>query len=220
MNSNKIKRKIKISDPCLSNKKLTQKNRKYNMKCEINKGYHINNEEIYKENPDLQNSGKIFNSSDPEFQISGKHLKDPLYKKYNTFSEPTCASTYIYIISKVIDNDIYYKIGEGGKGTSKGVGRLSEAQTYLMPGLNEQSGFKVHYVFFFRKSLYLNSLFIGQHIEKTIHSGTHVSQNETSVAPREASKSESQKRSETTVAPREASCQISSECFVIFCRPA
>lgn len=170
MNTKKIKRKIKISDPCLSNKKLTQKNRKYNMKCEINKGYHINNEEIYKENPDLQNSGKIFNSSDPEFQISGKHLKDPLYKKYNTFSEPTCASTYIYIISKVIDNDIYYKIGEGGKGTSKGVGRLSEAQTYLMPGLNEQSGFKVHYVFFFRKSLYLNSLFIGQHIEKTIHS--------------------------------------------------
>ena len=28
------------------------------------------------------------------------------------------------------------------------------------------------------------------------------------------------KRSETTVAPREASCQISSECFVMLCRPA
>ena len=39
-------------------------------------------------------------------------------------------------------------------------------------------------------------------IEKTTRSGTQVGQNETSVAPREASKSESQKRSETTYTPQ------------------
>ena len=57
-------------------------------------------------------------------------------------------------------------------------------------------------------------------IEKTTRSGTQVGQNETSVAPREASKSESQKRSETTVAPREAPCEILFLSLDDFCAPA
>ena len=85
--------------------------------------------------------------------------------KYTT---PTTPTTYIYIISKVFDDDIYFKVGEGGKGSSSGVGRLGDAQTYLSPGL-ENAGYKVHYVFFFRKNLHNNSVTIGQHIEKKIH---------------------------------------------------
>ena len=57
-------------------------------------------------------------------------------------------------------------------------------------------------------------------IEKTTRSGTQVGQNETSVAPREASKSESQKKSETTVAPREAPCEILFLSLDDFCAPA
>ena len=57
-------------------------------------------------------------------------------------------------------------------------------------------------------------------IEKTTRSGTQVGQNETSVAPREASKSESQKKSETTVAPREAPCEILFLSLDNFCAPA
>ena len=57
-------------------------------------------------------------------------------------------------------------------------------------------------------------------IEKTTRSGTQVGQNETSVAPREASKSESQKKSETTVTPREAPCEILFLSLDNFCAPA
>ena len=57
-------------------------------------------------------------------------------------------------------------------------------------------------------------------IEKTTRSGTQVGQNETSVAPREASKSESQKKSETTVTPREAPCEILFLSLDDFCAPA
>ena len=57
-------------------------------------------------------------------------------------------------------------------------------------------------------------------IEKTTRSGTQAGQNETSVAPREASKSESQKIIETTVAPREAPCEILFLSLDDFCAPA
>ena len=56
-------------------------------------------------------------------------------------------------------------------------------------------------------------------IEKTRHSGTHVSQNETSVAPREASKSESQKRSETTVAPQKLLAKFHPNVLSFFVDP-
>ena len=81
---------------------------------------------------------------------------------------PTSPTTYIYVISKEIDGKTYFKVGEGGKGESKGVGRLGDAQTYLIPGL-EDGGYKVHFVFFFRKNLHVNSLYIGQYIERNIH---------------------------------------------------
>ena len=57
-------------------------------------------------------------------------------------------------------------------------------------------------------------------IEKTTRSGTQVGQNETSVTRREASKSESQKKSETTVTPREAPCEILFLSLDDFCAPA
>ena len=56
-------------------------------------------------------------------------------------------------------------------------------------------------------------------IEKTTRSGTQVGQNETSVAPREASKSESQKRSETIITPHKLLAKFCPSLWSSGCAP-
>ena len=110
-------------------------------------------------------SGKDFNGSDSSFHVQGLSFPDPLWDE-----KIWTPSTYVYIISKKIDGETYFKIGEGGKGRSTdGTGRLGDAQVFLVPGL-ENIGFRVHYVLFFRKTFHLNSQFVGQYIEEMIHS--------------------------------------------------
>ena len=112
-----------------------------------------------------QKSGRQYIASDQLFQVQGQIKPDPMWKKI--VYTPT---TYIYIISKTINNETFYKIGEGGKGASNttGTGRLGNAQTYLIPGTID-AGFLVHYLLYFRKNYHIDSKFIGQHIEKQIH---------------------------------------------------
>ena len=161
---------------CTNNEKITFIDRKKGKICDLYTNIWEENKDVYRSNKTFQKSGRIFNASetnsknDKIFHISGRYLTDPLYKKYTIYTTPTTATTYIYIISKLIDNKIYFKVGEGGKGESRGTGRLGDAQTYLIPGLEEESGYNVHFVFFFRKNLHNNSKYIGQQIEQQIHS--------------------------------------------------
>jgi hypothetical protein len=112
------------------------------------------------------NSGRQYVANDPVFEIQGKPKLDPMWLP-GIVHVPT---TYIYIISKTINKETFYKIGEGGKGDSSttGTGRLGDAQTYLIPG-SIDAGFLVHYLMFFRKNFHIDSKYIGQHVEKQIH---------------------------------------------------
>lgn len=113
-----------------------------------------------------QKSGRQYVANDPVFEIQGKPKLDPMWLP-GIVHVPT---TYIYIISKTINKETFYKIGEGGKGDSSttGTGRLGDAQTYLIPG-SIDAGFLVHYLLFFRKNFHIDSKYIGQHVEKQIH---------------------------------------------------
>ena len=118
---------------------------------------------------DYKNSGRQYLASDPVFKVQGQDKPDPLWLP-DIINEPT---TYIYIISKTINKETFYKIGEGGKGSGgkdadSGTGRLGNAQTYLIPG-SIDAGFLVHYLMFFRKDFHIDSKYIGQHVEKQIH---------------------------------------------------
>ena len=115
-------------------------------------------------------SGRFFNGSDPILKnIESKQFKDPnqVYQ-----SRYTMESSYIYIISKVIGENQYYKVGEGGSGDkSSGPGRLGDAQTFLPFGLNEDVGYRVHYLLFFPKRYHPNvTVFLGKFIEMRVHS--------------------------------------------------
>lgn len=148
--------------------KISYDERKKGILCKMNYGMYKNNKKIYDREPIYKNSGKDFDGSNKIFNINGRYLPDPLYKKVKEYFSPTVPTCYIYIISKTIEGKIYFKIGEGGKGESSSNGRLGEAQTYLIPGM-ENAGYKVHYIFFFRKNFHYNSIFISQFIEKNIH---------------------------------------------------
>jgi len=96
-------------------------------------------------------------------------------KVYNENLNSHTATTYIYIISKVVSGELYFKVGEGGKNDyttreKETPGRLGDAQTFLIPGL-EEIGYKVHYVFYFYRDFhpYKHEQFIGTYMEKRLH---------------------------------------------------
>lgn len=118
-------------------------------------------------------SGRTFNGSDPILKdIESKQFKDPNLVYQNQKSRYTLESSYIYIISKVIGETQYYKVGEGGSGNkSSGPGRLGDAQTFLSIGLNEDVGFRVHYLLFFEKIHHPHvAQFLSFFIELKLHS--------------------------------------------------
>lgn len=124
----------------------------------------------YNKFDDLKNSGRIFNGSDIILKnVEGEQFKDPNLV-YNQ-SRYTIESSYIYIISKVIGTTQYYKVGEGGTGNkTDGPGRLGDAQTFLPFGLNNDVGFRVHYLLFFAKRHHPNvPQYLNVFIEKRLH---------------------------------------------------
>ena len=78
----------------------------------------------------------------------------------NEFSK---RKSYIYVISKVFDGTRYYKVGMS---TKSDIGRMGDANTYLIPG-KENKAYQVHYLFFYDESPYKNSF--AHYIEKEIH---------------------------------------------------
>ena len=78
--------------------------------------------------------------------------------------------SYIYIISKKVDGRTFLKIGMSRLGNSrqKISTRLESAQTFLIPGL-ENNGFKLHYVFFYRREAASTGTSFAELIERSLH---------------------------------------------------
>jgi hypothetical protein len=126
--------------------------------------------EDYAEFDDLKKSGRIYNGTDIILNnVEGERFTDP-NQVYD--SRYTIESSYIYIISKVIGTTQYYKVGEGGSGAndSGGPGRLGDAQTFVPFGLDQDVGFRVHYMMFFAKRHHPNvNQYLSMFIETRLH---------------------------------------------------
>jgi hypothetical protein len=125
---------------------------------------------LYENETQYVTSGREYNGSDKIFK--DVELQNFTDNNDGNFSEIKVA--YIYIISKHIDGNTFYKVGLGGTGQSS---RLGGAQTFLIPGLGDSVGYKVHYLFFFHDT-YLRSYFyppasggscLAEKIEKNVH---------------------------------------------------
>lgn len=84
-------------------------------------------------------------------------LFDPYYEDDKAFQK-----SYIYIISKMIDNKRFYKFGFG----TRSMKRMNDAQTYLIIG-EKNKGYKVNYLFFYDYSPYKREF--ADYIENEIH---------------------------------------------------
>ena len=75
--------------------------------------------------------------------------------------------SYIYIISKNIGQETYYKMGISDKSN---LSRISGAQTFLIPGLNDNIGFKIHMIFTYpSETIGSGENKINYYIEKMTH---------------------------------------------------
>ena len=112
----------------------------------------------------LKKSGRDYNGADKIFQqVENQMFVD------TTDKITQIKVAYIYIISKMIDKEQYFKVGVGGLGAGS---RLSGAQTFLIPGLGNDVGFKVHYLFFIPDD-YKDGRFYTTDLSKTIEGKVH-----------------------------------------------
>ena len=172
MSRRRGRRSIKMTrkEICDSNIPISYAERKRGIKCNLK--FEPWNISEYNDYDEYKNSGKEFDGSKEIFKVSNRQFQHPLYNNIQRMT------TYIYIISKTVGKEIYFKIGEGGKGEEvvrddavvHTDGRLGDARTFLIPGL-EDVGYKVHYVFFFDKDIHHNKsdVYIGQFIENQVH---------------------------------------------------
>ena len=76
--------------------------------------------------------------------------------------------TYIYIISKELGGNLYVKLGKSEKPT---LSRIQGAQTFLIPGMGNEVGFLVHFLYYFDSSkVGTNDNQINHYIEQMCHS--------------------------------------------------
>jgi DNA polymerase/3'-5' exonuclease PolX len=110
-------------------------------------------------------SGIDYNSSEQIFDIM--HKASTVVDKYaNTVIPILVEYNYIYIISKTINKQLFFKIGSGSGGNNQySKGRIGSAQTYLIPGL-ENIGFFIHFCILYRKEKFHNNYNISEHVEK------------------------------------------------------
>lgn len=112
----------------------------------------------------LYNSGRDYNGADAIFKDIEKQR---FYDQIDGVTEIKIA--YLYIISKTINDKIFFKVGVGG--TGKGA-RLGGAQTFLITGLGDDVGFRVHYVFFFNDYFvepYFRKINLALEVEQNVH---------------------------------------------------
>lgn len=125
---------------------------------------------FYKNEVQYVTSGREYNGSDKIF----KDVENQKFTDINDGNFTEIKVAYIYIISKYINGNTFYKVGLGGTGESS---RLGGAQTFLIPGLGETTGFKVHYLFFFH-DMYKRPYFYppaasGETLAKKIEANVH-----------------------------------------------
>ena len=90
-------------------------------------------------------------------------------KKDSLYGMKKNRQSYIYIISKVIDNRTFFKIGYSDIANNAVVGvRLESHKTTLIPGL-KNIGFKLHYLFFYDRLLYGSETSYAHLIEQELH---------------------------------------------------
>ena len=103
----------------------------------------ITNTNPYKNRPYLQNSGRDYTTKDFSFLEKANEMKNE--------NGESVKVGYLYIISKILGKHLFFKVGISGSSitSTTGMNRLSNAQTFLVPGLKDNAGFQVHFVFFF-----------------------------------------------------------------------
>ena len=125
---------------------------------------------LYENEKQHVTSGREYNGSDKIF----KDVENQKFTDNNDDNFTEIKVAYIYIISKYIDGNTFYKVGLGGTGVGS---RLGGAQTFLIPGLGSSTGFKVHYLFFFHDKYKNHYLYppaaggstLAEKIETTVH---------------------------------------------------
>ena len=97
----------------------------------------------YKDRPYVQDSGRDYTTKDFSFLEKANEMKNE--------NGESVKVGYLYIISKILGKHLFFKVGISGSSitSTTGMNRLSNAQTFLVPGLKENAGFQVHFVFFF-----------------------------------------------------------------------
>ena len=174
--SNRSRKKKDLSSICddryKTNGKITYEDRKNKDQCPINpsmlKQYFTDSQLNTYDTIVEKSTGLDYRGDHSLFKIGNR-------KVYNENFKSHTATTYIYIISKVVSGELYFKVGEGGKNDysnreKETPGRLGDAQTFLIPGL-EEIGYKVHYVFYFYRDFhpYKTDQYIGTYMEKRLH---------------------------------------------------
>ena len=174
--SNRSRKKKDLSSICddryKTNEKITYEDRKNKVQCPINpsmlKQYFTDSQLNTYDTIVEKSTGLDYRGDHSLFKIGNR-------KVYNENLNSHTATTYIYIISKVVSGELYFKVGEGGKNDysnreKETPGRLGDAQTFLIPGL-EEIGYKVHYVFYFYRDFhpYNKDSYIGTYMEKRLH---------------------------------------------------
>ena len=97
----------------------------------------------YEKRSYLQHSGRDYTTKDFSFLEKSNEMKNE--------NGESVKSGYLYIISKILGKHLFFKVGISGASitSTTGLNRLSNAQTFLVPGLKENAGFQIHFVFFF-----------------------------------------------------------------------
>lgn len=133
--------------------------------CGLAKGK-LTNSTAYKEMSALKNSGREFASNDETFQYIESLMTKVEYDEFGALKGNPM--TYIYIISKELGGNLYVKLGKSEKPT---LSRIQGAQTFLIPGMGNEVGFLVHFLYYFDSSkVGTNDNQINHYIEQMCHS--------------------------------------------------
>lgn len=111
-------------------------------------------------------TGREYIANDETFQTL-ESLMTRVRQSTDLMTGQDVRKSYIYIISKKIADKTYYKLGLSDK---SGLTRITGAQTFLIPGLGDEVGFKVHMIFTFPAQPIGNSEHhVNHYIEKMCH---------------------------------------------------
>ena len=111
----------------------------------------------------IRNQGVDYNGSDPMIT----EVFDEPFKLSTQNGTEDVKRSLIYIISKVVDERTFIKIGASKSTRSSTGGRLGDVQTILLPGL-ENSGFKLLYIFIYPYQTLTGESY-SENIERALH---------------------------------------------------